>query len=118
MHPGSLLVLARHEIYEHRRKPLPDFEKSAAWKRTAFYLKWVVNPCRPLLLLFPGPMRLMLRLDLWFHTNKLLCCGQHMFANVLQNPGEVHATSSSDSRAELSQREDSMMVAADAGCVR
>lgn len=41
-----------------------------------------------------------------------------MFPNVLQNPGEVHATSSSESRAELSQREDSMMAAADAGCVR
>lgn len=40
-----------------------------------------------------------------------------MFPNVLQNP-EVHATSSSESRAELSQREDSMMAAADAGCVR
>lgn len=72
MYPGSLLVLALPEIYEHRRKPLPDFEKLTGWKRTAFYLKWVVNLCRPLLLLFPGAMGLVLRLALWFHTNKLL----------------------------------------------
>lgn len=42
------------------------------WKRTAFYLRLVMNQCRSLLLLFPEAAGLRSRLALWLHTQKLL----------------------------------------------
>lgn len=101
-----------------KKDTLPDFEKVIDEKRTPFYLQLVMNQGRSLFFLFLEAEGLRSQLALWFHPRKLLCCGQHAWFNVLQNPGEVLATSLSSSRPEWSERENSNMVATDKGFIR
>lgn len=97
---------------------LPDVEKLTNRNRTPFNLRLVMNLCRSLPLFFPEAAGLRSQWALWFHTKTFFCYGQHAWPHVLQNPGEIHATSFSGSRAECNEKGNSKMVATDKGFLR